>query len=929
MKRALLIVVLAILLAVLGAVLAVNTGMYHDTIQQKVSEAAGAKVQLGRVALLYRWPPAVEVGPSVVHHPLALVQWRSIEIELLKLSKPYFISVKIDRPSVEMQAASAPAAPKTQAGTGGGPAGQPPPFGLRVQVSKGEIKAPAAQVTELNMRFEQKLFLRSPAALHMDGSVLSEFLPVFLPVKVDSDALVLTADTVKSSGLSASLGGLQANVQGTSLLNDQRHRWLLDVAAKDLSKLPQPPLNLPAKNWRGAVNMKAELVKGGANQPWQADGEVHAEQVSADLAYKQNALQADGPFKLNLRAKFSYLGDKTSLPEVKGDLDLTQARVNYQGLLSKEPGVPMRAQVQATSDTRLKLDFLSMNLWDFAASVNGQIDLKTGWPAQLQFELKPVRLAGSEKILLPLKAQPVQGELALNGSLDGPLNEPMKARVILKTLQLRNFMAVADYDREGTLKLRGPVQANIQGSGEFADGQVRSAEGRGQVDLSGAALVAGPLRKEAKAKMAARFGVRNQAANVVIDELELNSFFGVLSAKGKLERKDIPVLDLNAEAKPLNLSELRIAMPDLHDVIPKGQLSGRFRIGGRLDLTKPWWNMPLLVSGQTDVRIPEYKMSAPAAATAGQAGAPQTPVQPTGFLNDGELTRRLKMNVKVVIDQFTKDTLMLSGLTTEGAIDGGKFTGQVQIGRIFGGAMTLKNLLVPLLDPKPVLQGSAAYSNLVIEDVLAFTKPEYKTMASGKASGTADFVTVMPSETDFMAKLKARGEVTAQPVTLNSVKVGQMINELTAKVPVLKLKPVKVDPLQGKAAAQFDLSGGILNLNNFNATDVDNSEVQMKGKANLTTMQGDFVGTFFWSQPQVKGCLLEGNSDAKGRMVIPLAIKGDLMNPGMNMLGDLLGKLGGKALECEQKKLVQKATDEGKQKLEKELKKTLKNILGK
>jgi hypothetical protein len=142
------------------------------------------------------------------------------------------------------------------------------------------------------------------------------------------------------------------------------------------------------------------------------------------------------------------------------------------------------------------------------------------------------------------------------------------------------------------------------------------------------------------------------------------------------------------------------------------------------------------------------------------------------------------------------------------------------------------------------------------------------------------------------------------------------------------VKPVKVEPLHGQMKAQFELNKSILDLSQFNAVDQDGSEIQMRGKVDVESMKGDLAGTFFLMNPPLTGCLLEGNADNKGRMVIPLAVKGDLLSPSFSIVSDLVTKIGGKALQCESKKLVEKLKTEGKEKLEKDLKKTLKNIFG-
>src|SRR5262249_41126330 len=159
-----------------------------------------------------------------------------------------------------------------------------------------------------------------------------------------------------------------------------------------------------------------------------------------------------------------------------------------------------------------------------------------------------------------------------------------------------------------------------------------------------------------------------------------------------------------------------------------------------------------------------------------------------------------------------------------------------------------------------------------------------------------------PADAEFLPFLKAKGEANLQPVTLNTVKVGQMINDLTKQVPGGGVKPVKVEPFKGAVKVKFDMHSSTVQILALDGHDLNDSELQLKGKVAVPTLQGDLVGDFFWSQPQVKGCLLEGNSDAKGRMIIPVAIKGNLMQPGLSTLSDLITKLGTKTLQCEVKK---------------------------
>jgi hypothetical protein len=928
-KKVALILVLVIVFALVGAVVAFNSGVFHSTIEQKVSEAAGAKAHLGTMTLAYSWPLRLHVGQSTIEHPLANVGWKSADIVIHQLTAPYDISVVLDQLNVEMKPVLAQQPPAKQAQAPAQGAGKPLALRLALELKNSRIKTPWAEVNSLNVRFEQKLLMKSPAMLHGQAQVRAQMLPVALPLKFDTDSLTFGADVVKTSEFKLSLGGLNAEVQGTTLLQEGRHRWLLDISAKDLSQLPPTPAEFGAKDWKGSIQLHAEVAKDGMTKPWSAEGNVQASNVTASVRFKQEALSFHGPFLLNADGKFAYVNEMASTPGLKASLDVSNAQVVYGDLFTKAPGVAMRAQLSAASDPqKVNLQALDLQLWNFNTSVKGSFIAKAPFHADLQFGLKPVNLQGAEKLLLPLSKSPVQGEVAVSGKFSGPLTDPMKARVLVENFQMKKFMGQVDYEKPGVLGLKGPATADIQGQGEWANEKIKSAQGRGQIDLSQLSLVVGPLRKEARALLQAKFSVRNQGTDILIDQLDLSTFAGNLGLKGKAQMAAVPAVNLNVEARPLNLSELRVAVPSFRDLIPKGNVTGKMQITGKPEFSKPWSDFPLTISGGMRVHLPEYKMVSAPPEPKGGAKTPPPPVESKSFLPDGELTRRLKLGLVVDVDQFVKDALVVKAVHVDGNISAGKLNGQVMVKQVFGGQVSVKNLSVPLLQKRPVIQGTASWADLTIEDTLGFVKPEYKKMAEGKTAGLAEFSTVMPSEEDFMKQLRVRGDAGAKPVTLNSVKIGELINGALGKIPGIKVKPVKVEPLHGQMKAQFELNKSILDLSQFNAVDQDGSEIQMKGKVDVESMKGDLAGTFFLMNPPLTGCLLEGNADNKGRMVIPLAVKGDLLSPSFSIVSDLVTKIGGKALQCESKKLVEKLKTEGKEKLEKDLKKTLKNIFG-
>lgn len=935
MKRLILVVLLLLVVLYGGALLAFNAGLFHSYIEREVAAALGpgSKVHFGRMELEYRWPPLLRVGQSAIESEKGNVQWSSLSAELRSVFAPYALYLRLVQPLVVVKP-QATASPAATSGTGGRSSrtNGAIPLALQIEVVNGQINSPLATIKSLNLKFAQSGLMGSlPAKVHLEGIVRANAFPVDFPFRVESEALIFNATTVRTESLILALGGLQSKVHGTSLLSEGRHRWLIEAAVKDLSKLPQPPMNIPARNWGGEVRLKAEVNKATADQPWSAEGDFLAKKVRAELNYKNGKVEMSGNFQAEGEGRFSYFKEQLALPQMKAALDFSDAQLTYQDMLNKVKGRPLKASLQANGDQKkLNLQDLSFQMDELAGQITGSMEMKAPWASQLQFALRPANLQGIERLLLPLKSSPVQGQLSMAAKFDGPLSEPLKGHITLTSLVLKKFYGVFGFERPGSLKLRGPVSMDVDASGECANGQVKVAQGRGALDLSAAGLVVGPIMKQEGATLKSNYSLRTSGNTIQIDRLDLTGFLGSIRAKGKVEQGIAPQLNMTVEASPISLTELRLAMPSMRDQIPKGNLRGNWQIGGRLEMSKPWVQWPLVVTGAANVQIPEYKMVEAQAGGTVSEPSPATPSpRASGFLPDGVLTRKARLNFKVQLDQLQKSTLVARNIGLEGIYSGGQFSGQLNVRQIFGGSVQVKKMLVPLLQIHPKISGSVNWQNLVIEEAMAFAKPEYKTFASGKTTGLADFATVIPERPDFLQSLKVRGDLVAQPVTFNTVKIGALINEQIAKIPALKVKPVKVEPLQGKATVQFILNGGVVEIPKFTGVDLHNSEIQLKGKVVLSSMLGDLAGNFYWQNPPLKGCALEGNADASGRMVVPLAIKGDLMKPGFNILSDVLNKLAAKTIECEGKKLVEKVKADGKKALEKEAKKALKDLFGK
>ncbi len=932
---------LSLIVGVVVAFFAINSGLLKDYIQKEAQAKTGLQVEIGSIRLEPKWPITVNLGLSRIPAPNVNLEIGGAQVVVSSFSPPYDIRVRLDRPKVILNGplasfSTAPKADGAPAGSTGGAAGTAGRYRLAILVREGEFRAQDLSVTALNLEFEQKLWMsaKAPAKVNISARIASQHLPGSWPITLQSDSLVLSEDTVKAQSVTASFAGLLANVQGTSLLGQGRHRWLAEVKAPDLKALPKPPFEIPATDWQGAIEVRAEIVKDGATAPWAASGNAKAQAVKAKIKWQKDKISVDGPATVDLTGKFIYQDQKFSLPELNGIVDLSSATVVYGDLVNKPPNVPLKVETVVTGDQlKMEIKKLEARFWQFVANVSGTVVPQAPYSGQLAIDLPATSLKGLEAVLLPLRKSPVQGDAALQAEYSGPLNDPWSSVIRIKKLSLKNFSADVTYEGQGSLKARGPVTASVEVQGEIDKGAPKALQGSGQVQLSGLALVAGPLRKEPRQALAVSFNLKTEGSALQLEPLSVKGFLGDIRVTGRVSEPKRPKVNLRLESKPLDLSELRVAMPEFRDLIPKGSVTSRLVLNGELALDQAWPQWPLVVGGEVNVNLPEYLIAtAPAGAAgdvSGGGGAGSVAAgEPKGFLPKGPLTAKLGLQVGAEIGVLRKDKLTVKGLAAAGRIAGGKFTGTVSIAEIFGGKVQLTGLNVPLLEPLPTIQGQMALQQVIVQDALEFVKPEYKTMATGRARGSLSFSTHLPADARFMDELKSKGQIILEPITLNTVKIGQILNDLMGKIPGVKLPPAKVDPLKGMVQMDYTLAAQTMTLAPLFAREEDTSELELKGKIVISSMQGDLIGNFMWANSGVKGCLLEGNADAKGRLVVPIAIKGNLMQPQMSMVTDTAGKLAGRLLECEKNKLIEKVKKDGGESLRKEGEKLLKGILG-
>lgn len=922
--RKLLLIPFFVVFVLVGVYLAFNGGLFRGQIEQSIGSAAGGTVTLETTRLELGWPLQLSLQGVKLNKGAIVLDAKKIDIDILTLTPPYSLRVKVSEPQVTIVSAAAQGSSVDSSGAGKS-SGKPTPIQLDLTVEKGSIKSGQTQLGELSLKFEQKLFLVTPAKVQAQGKLSTPYFPGTLPITVNGESFTVSAESIKALELRANFAGLQAKISGASLLAESRHRWSLTLDAPDLSKIPPAATEAFARELKGSVTVQSEIVKNSAKDGWEADGRIKASSVSAATSWGSTTYGLDGVVAGNLDCTFGYKAQTLNVTNLKGDLDLSEARLLVQERLNKPVKMPTKLKFDAlVAGQKVDLKVFDFKFAHVEGHLIGNFDMGEAWQSDLKLNIPNAKVAGLEKIIIPLRKSPLQGEVGLQMQYTGSLLEPFASKVLFEGLTLKDFTAQVDYDSP-KLKIHGPLKANLEVSGEVDRGEPKTLKVQGLIDLKSPSLTLGPLNKTVDRDFAAKIKASTVGDALTIEVMDLAAYFGGVQVVGAVSSFAQPKINLKVASKNLSLNELRMTIAEYQEKIPKGTAAVDLKLNGQYDSSREWFNLPIQVSGEVSANIVDYRLGSALAEAESRLKnkapvPPPAPAAPVAFLPRGYFTENLNLKTRVQVGLLTKEQLSARKVAIDGTVQSGKFKGLVSSQEIFGGVLEASGLDVPLFEIKPKIAGMVAGKSVIIEQVLSYLKPSLKGFATGEVYGRADFSSFLPSEPDFMKELKVKGEMTMEPVVLNTVKVGQSVNDLLKKMPI-PMQQMRSEPLKGRVKVVFDLADSQVNLASADGKDVDGSELRLKGKVGLADFQGDLSGIFAWSNPTIKGCLLEGNSDTAGRMLIPVEIKGDLMSPGSAMVSSMASKIVDKALDCEKRKVLKN--------LPKEATKALKGVLGK
>src|SRR5262249_321113 len=159
---------------------------------------------------------------------------------------------------------------------------------------------------------------------------------------------------------------------------------------------------------------------------------------------------------------------------------------------------------------------------------------------------------------------------------------------------------------------------------------------------------------------AAAFNMKGDGSALLISQMSVTGFLGQIKINGSVSDPLKPKLNLRVGMTPLDLSELRVALPDYRELIPKGSVTGTVGLNGELATPIPWHTGPLSATGTLKANLPEYRVVAAAPPAGGpqmpgSGGAAASPAVAESFLPKGTLTEKINMQVGATIGILTKD----------------------------------------------------------------------------------------------------------------------------------------------------------------------------------------------------------------------------------------------------------------------------------
>lgn len=861
-----------------------------------------------------------------------------------------------------------------------------PPFNIKLSVDNGDIYVYSGQQLEYSFENLQASYVaervfqwQQPHQLDISLMAgLQSPIKFKTPISLKTKSLLVSPDKVSSTDLVLSLAGIDFSAQGeTRLQTPYPSTWQAQVSIEDLRQLKAPPEILPSRHLRGSIHSKISL-QGDLQSPV-LQGDLIAKEVSGELDVQESGLLLRGPVRAATNIQFQWQPQNLTIKQGEFFVDLSAATVSYADLFSKPAEVSLSAEAKMSSAGSVsagnvfagnvfKMQQLSVHFAHLNIKAKGTYKIPVEIPAKTpgktvdspqisaSIQLPASALDGLEKYFKPLSRSPLQGKIGFDGSIQGPVNQLDQLQVNVNQMDLRSVRGFVDYQnqQQGFL-IKGPVQLDGQVRLKAKGENIQQANVNISADLSDLEFEKKDLFKKQqketlRLKVIARQGALRQGATkksqqidaIAISQFELESSLLNLSASGNVSNFSQPRINVDIKTSVIDLKQLKSRIKAMRPLPLNGEASANIKLLGQYNFEQGYERSPLRVEGSLLYKEKRLQISMPNEKT-DESSAAQVPLElpSKSLLPNWPVVRQSKLSLKVFLNEFLYQDILLKGLAVSSIYDKGLVKGKVEIQNMFSGQVRLDPLFVDLrlveLQPKV----KASVSGIDLAQVLTVFMPEHKELAQGHVALTWDGKLSDPRFPGFLTRLQGQGQIRSQDLFLRSLPITSLVNEQLARIPGIgEGKRLKHETTLLQLQGDYQWQNDVIQWPYLFLQSDQKDALELKGQVVLAkqtgakqqsaaqTMQLSLEGRALLANPPVKkGCLLTANLEKSGRFVVPLKLQGSITSPHLSVVSHAIEKIIANAAQCEKQKLLNKAKDKAKEKVKDEVEKKLKDTL--
>lgn len=811
-------------------------------------------------------------------------------------------------------------------------------FGFRVSVEQGAVQLDRGGTPIVVDKIQSQLELPSMRSalwrptLRFQGELGTDFrgLRIRQPIELSVTGTEMGADAIQITTAQAKVAQLPFQTFGFYEFTSNSFQVRLKLLGADLSQVPVS--FLPAGEWKGAFSGEL-LINREGNRPLIVRGDIRSESLHGQVNFKQDDMVIRGDLKGNLSTRFVY-HESLQLDDLTLQTDLSGAEISIPPWFAKAPGTELYADVVADGRGEVvNLRRASVALAHLKILGVGQMNLTNPTQMALQVSWPLTQLAGLEKNILPLNQAPLSGQLRGELQLSGPPGNPKELVMDLKMLELQNVAGALDFKTEsfavsGPFVIQGEVAAQVSGM------QLEMARGQLGIDLSKMAIrVADQYQKPSPWPLKINLNANWAQRRLALNQLTVSGMGGDARLTGTLgwERLKVP-LNLRLSLDRFNIASW-LSWWKVPPLSAGGLVNGTVDLRGSFNFGEGFLGSPMRLKGNLAWRegalmIPE---SPPVPAPPASAPNKTEPEEVKALLPNWPILRTLDLNLALALNSLTYGKLALKQTEAKGRFVGGQFTGDFKVGQVFGGnVIGSKIILSPLVAP-PTLEAQAKWALIQMEPLLTWLSPKLKGYMVGTTKGSLSSLGVLPTSAAAIQHLRAEGDWQIENGQFLTWQFEDKINERLSQAGIGQGKTVKTKPVPFQLQSRFDLNDGLVQVSRFRLITADRDELKLQGNVKLN-LELELSGSAMVAGHRFRGAVAAANADESGRLVVPLQIRGNVLNPEFSFASTTLKSMAAKTIEKEAESLKSRARTElekAKDKAGDDLKKKIKGLLGK